>query len=441
MALPWVFAVNPKRPTKEVILPNTFVGKVKIGGMTREEAAKALRIWWEAEKRKPVEFVGGPWTKMPEWTPSQLGVILDDVASVAPAPTREIDLQPSAADKIEATDPPVELRPVFKASGERPVPITQWIKDQNGDAKSAKAFWRNGAIEIHHEADRYGIDEAQLISRIVEALPDGTAVQLPVVAAKKTVPDEDLEKIREVVMSYSTRFSANPSRIQNLRVAAGKINGTIILPGEKFSFNDVVGRRSAKEGFKLAPILIRGQHATGIGGGICQVCSTLYNAVLYADMKIVRRVNHSVPVPYVPPGRDATVSFGSLDFVWQNTYDVPVAVTSEFSGRTITFRLLGQKKPGLKVVVYQQAAGKGNPGTNVVHDPKFPKGVRRVLEPGTPTLDYFTYRKVFQDGVLVRSEKLNRSRYGGQPRVVAVGTGVESSGTPPTPVASVTGDN
>jgi vancomycin resistance protein YoaR len=330
---------------------------------------------------------------------------------------------------------------VFKASGQRPTALVQWIKDQNGDAKNAKAFWRGGAIEIHHEATRYGIDEAQLISRIVEALPDGTAVQLPIIEAKKLVPDEDLEKIREVVMSYSTRFSANPDRIQNLRVAAGKINGTIIMPGQKFSFNDVVGRRSAKEGFKLAPILVRGQHATGIGGGICQVCSTLYNCVLYADMKIVRRANHSVPVPYVPPGRDATVSFGSLDFVWENTYDVPVAVTSEFSGRTITFRLLGQKKPGLKVVVYQQAAGKGNPGTNVVHDPNAPKGVRRVLEPGTPTQDYFTYRKVFQDGVLVRSEKLNRSRYGGQPRVVAVGTGIDSVGTALTPVASVAGDN
>jgi vancomycin resistance protein YoaR len=438
VALPWVVLGFPKRQGKEVVLPNTYVGQVKIAGLTREEAAKAVRTWWETEKRTPVKLEGGPWSDLPEWTPSKLGVTLDDAATVATAPTRVID--PESPPKPDETpEPRHDLVPIFKPNGQRPTEVLDWIKAKNGEAKSAKAFWRDGSIELHHEASHFTIEESQLISRVVEALPTGSAVQLPVVEAKKDVPDEDLEKIREVVMSYSTYFSANPSRIQNLRVAAGKINGTVIMPGEKFSFNDVVGRRSVKEGFKLAPILVRGQHATGIGGGICQVCSTLYNCVLFADMKIVRRANHSVPVAYVPPGRDATVSFGSLDFVWQNTYDTPVAVTSEFQGRTITFRLLGQKKPGLKVVVYQKAMGTGNPGTNVVHDPNLPKGTRKVLEAGTPTRDFLTFRKVFQDGVLVRSEKLNRSRYGGQPRVLSVGTGAVAPTDAPSPVAVVSG--
>src|SRR5699024_130779 len=136
------------------------------------------------------------------------------------------------------------------------------------------------------------------------------------------VGSELLAEIREhKIGSYTTKFKqSNKERSRNIELAAEAINNHVVFPGESFSFNDVVGERTKEKGYKRAPVIVKGELTEDIGGGICQVSSTLYNAVDLKNIEMTERYSHSRSVPYVPPGRDATVSWYGPDFAFTNNY-------------------------------------------------------------------------------------------------------------------------
>lgn len=125
----------------------------------------------------------------------------------------------------------------------------------------------------------------------------------------------------ELIGKYTTSLKGStPNRVSNIKLAAKKISGTVLQPNQTFSFNGKVGNSNiAKNGWKLATVIVNKRKVNGYGGGICQVSSTLFNAVDQARLKVVKRYAHSVSVGYVPKGRDATVAWGSKDFVFKNT--------------------------------------------------------------------------------------------------------------------------
>ncbi len=156
--------------------------------------------------------------------------------------------------------------------------------------------------------------------------------------------------IAELVSSFSTRVtSGEENRNYNISLASEFIDGTLLGPGEIFSFNRVVGPRDGGSAFKDAPQIVGNELIDGIGGGICQVSTTLYNAALLADLKIVERYRHSKPVGYVPIGRDATVAYDYMDLKFQNTRDEHILIRAELVGQTFIIKIYGQKKPGVKV--------------------------------------------------------------------------------------------
>ena len=130
----------------------------------------------------------------------------------------------------------------------------------------------------------------------------------------------------------------------------------MLAPGEVFSFNDTVGRRSAANGFYTAKEYLNGQTVDGIGGGTCQVSSTLYNAVLYADLSIVSRLNHMFPVGYCPIGQDATVSDSGVDFKFVNSMDYPIKISASTSGYTITVSIIGTQRDDPRTVKIQSTS-------------------------------------------------------------------------------------
>jgi len=140
-----------------------------------------------------------------------------------------------------------------------------------------------------------------------------------------------MEQVRQKKIGHYTTFfnPHNTNRSHNIWLAARAINNYVVLPGETFSFNLVVGKRTREKGYLQAPVIVKGELSEGIGGGICQVSSTLYNAVDRAGLHIVKRYSHSRHVPYVPPGRDATVSWYGPDFVFQNKYPYPILIRAK----------------------------------------------------------------------------------------------------------------
>ena len=135
--------------------------------------------------------------------------------------------------------------------------------------------------------------------------------------------DIRVKKIGQYVTYFNTH---NLNRSHNLSLAVKAINNHVVFPGEIFSFNQIVGMRTSDKGYMRAPVIVRGELSEGIGGGICQVSSTLYNAIDRVGMQIVERYSYSRSVPYIPPGRDATVSWYGPDFRFKNTYNQPILI-------------------------------------------------------------------------------------------------------------------
>ncbi len=157
-------------------------------------------------------------------------------------------------------------------------------------------------------------------------------------------PKVDTEVLAHIknqqIGQYVTYFNSNnKSRTTNIELAAKALDSHVVFPNETFSFNQVVGRRTTAKGYMRAPIIVRGELSEGIGGGICQVSSTLFNAVDRAGLKIVQRYSHSKRVPYVPSGRDATVSWYGPDFQFQNKYNQPILIRAKRYGGSLVIKL------------------------------------------------------------------------------------------------------
>ena len=152
------------------------------------------------------------------------------------------------------------------------------------------------------------------------------------------------EAFPDLLSSFPTYYSTRDTdRTTNLILAANKINGTVVMPGEVFSYNTVVGERTIAAGYKEAPIYVSGEVVDGLGGGICQVTSTLYNAVVYANLEIVERSNHQFVPSYVTASRDATVVYGSIDFKFKNNRNYPIKILCSVSNGVVNFEIYGLK--------------------------------------------------------------------------------------------------
>jgi len=203
---------------------------------------------------------------------------------------------------------------------------------------------------------------------------DGEAViEPPVRPVPAKVDGELLAGLHEKVIGrYVTYYNPrNRNRSHNIELAARTLDSTVVFPGETFSFNRTIGRRTVERGYREAPVIVRGELSEGVGGGICQVSSTLFNAVDNAGLQIVERYTHSRHVAYVPPGRDATVSWYGPDFVFRNTLNQPVLIRSFAANGT------------MRVVLYSTESVRHHPREVPGMKPGPIEEVRDALHPGS----------------------------------------------------------
>ncbi len=426
---------------QEVIKPNTYVGLINVGGLSKEEAAKKLRIWWESEKLRELSVRVENSSKSPlSVRLSRLGVRLDDQASVADLPmdtfpeSLKRTVQSGGEEKKQFDIKFVKVEGDYKA-------LQEYVASAIGDPRPAKVRYEAGQIIREPEVNGYAMDETRLSDVVLDALKASGEVLLPITEAPKKLTDEQLAQISDVVYEFSTKFpTSQVSRCANLKLASSKLDGVILMPGEVFSFNGTVGQRTIKAGFKLAGVYANGRHDTGIGGGICQVSTTLYNAVLMSNLKIVERTNHSMPVAYVPVGRDATVDWGTKDFKFENTSGSPIAISSEYQPGKLTFRVLGKKDPSVEVKIESEDHRSWSRGVKYVHDGTLAPGKTKVVEKGSSGHQIVTYRVVYKNGVQVDKQLLGTSRYAGGVRIIArnekaapAAAGTATSGGTPSP--------
>ncbi|HPT68973.1 MAG TPA: VanW family protein [Syntrophomonas sp.] len=246
----------------------------------------------------------------------------------------------------------------------------------------------------------------------MEYIPDGISGDIVMEKQYPKVDEKTLSHMGEIT-HYVTRYNANElNRTHNLTKAAIGINGSIILPGEVFSFNRTVGQRTMETGYKDAMVIVNGKFEPGLGGGICQVSSTLYNACLLAGLEIVERHNHNLTVAYVPIGQDATVSYGTQDFKFKNNTTSPVYVRVVAVGGYLTVTIYGDTNFKQKIEI-SNIIDQSTPFETVTLADK-------TLQPGESKLDHngqngFVVRsfRIFYDsnGEKTKSESLGRSVY------------------------------
>lgn len=172
-------------------------------------------------------------------------------------------------------------------------------------------------------------------------------------ATEQAARDAD---ISVTLSSFDTRFGGPPGRDQNIQRASGLLDGVVLLPGDEVSFNEIVGARSIQNGFAYAPEIYKGEMREGVGGGACQVASTLHAAAFFGGLEVVERQNHSRPSAYIRPGLDATVSFPVLDLRIKNPFDFPVVLHAKAEKGTLRFEVLGHDRP-VEVALETQTAG------------------------------------------------------------------------------------
>jgi len=200
---------------------------------------------------------------------------------------------------------------------------------------------------VENEAYGKDVDENKLLEQIMNAA-EGTMIKLIVNDVPPSVTAETLKaNIVEIANFNTPLLDKQPSRIKNIQLALSSINGYILNPNEEFSFNKVVGNRTQERGYVVAPAIIKkdDDYEMGyeVGGGVCQISTTLYNAALNCGLKITERHEHSKPIPYVEEGKDATVSYGAVDLRFVNNRSHPIKLSAYIEGDCLYVAIIENK--------------------------------------------------------------------------------------------------
>jgi vancomycin resistance protein YoaR len=254
-------------------------------------------------------------------------------------------------------------------------------------------------------------------------------VALPARVSKATL---GIEEIGHVLGSFKTNFAVHDKdRNFNLKLAASKLNGHVIRPGETFSFNQVVGDRTEKEGYKIAHVITAGEMVDGLAGGTCQISTTLFGASFFAGLEVVNSLPHSRPSTYVTMGLDSTVVYPTVDLVLKNPYDFPVVIHFRVTRGEATVEILGKKRPYDKVVFEREVEEELPFTVQERPDDVLPIGYVSLDQPGFPGWKLIRYRKFFKGNKLVKTDKW-KLFYRPVTEYVRVGTNVDPLAEVPT---------
>jgi len=283
-------------------------------------------------------------------------------------------------------------------------------------------------VEIIESVYGTGIDINDAIHKLKRIIEEDVEpeIELKIVHIKPSKTTEDIKKLRinGMIAKFTTSFDIDKvNRVFNIKVAAAALDEKLVKPGEEFSFNEVVGPRSQESGYKMAPTILNNEFVDSLGGGVCQVSSTLYNALILADLNITQRSNHSLTVGYVPLGQDAAVSYGGKDLKFKNNLPCSIIIKALVSGDTLTIKLFGDVtfKKSVKVV---NSIIKEYPFKIVYKDdPTLPEGKEVIKNKGSKGYRVTSKLVVYQNGKIIKTKTLPQSYYKPRDQVVLVGTG------------------
>ena len=298
----------------------------------------------------------------------------------------------------------------------------------NIKASNATEKRENGAFKVTPSQIGYEMDSKALFDEIIELFDNkdfGKTVKFDIKQTQPKIETSMFEGADKLIGSYTSYYSdGDDNRIQNLKNGCEKLNGQIVYPNEEFSVNACFNPCTEENGWASAGTIVDGEIEDSIGGGMCQVSSTLYDALLEAELNVTERTNHSMKVNYADYAFDATLAGDYLDLKFQNDTKKPVYIEAFLADNNVCINLYGEEihSPGRTIELYNELVEVTEPGEPIKrNDPDMYEGETRTLYPMNG-LTYDLYKNVYENGQFVESVKLNTSVYAARPETTYVGT-------------------
>lgn len=418
---------------RDRIYAGVFVDGLNVGGKKSDEAAELLREKFRREQlaHREISLI----FQENEWSASffELGIAPDIEATIteAHAVGREEYHFLSYLQRISLRGKAVNLMPNFTVdSGLFPLALAEAaevIRQEPQDATFSLTADRK-MVEIIPDKIGRELDLPATLAALEQALENYSEIkslylaETPVIAAITAAYLESLN-VREPIATFSTTFTAeDANRNHNILLAAKAIDRKLVFSGGQFSFNEVVGKATSQRGYREAPVIVGGELVEGIGGGICQVSSTLYNTILLADLSILERRNHGLAVAYLPPGRDATISYGWIDLRFLNDRNHAVWLRTFVDGNKLTVTFYGKVIPGHEVLILTTDLVSIEAQEEIIMTAELPKGVREQLRRGQSGYRVTVWRVKKMNGKEISREMLSQDSYRSVPYKYRVGT-------------------
>lgn len=429
LVLTTVFVVlNNTSKAADRIFEGIYIKDEYVGGMTKDEAKKLLEEKYGNLSNRKIEIVYNDKNYIIDFKKLNAHYEIDKAVEEAFQYGKTGTLIDKTIKRMRLKNNPYKIPLNFVADTSIvEKEVKKIAKDINIEPKDAKISRIGGKFVIAKEESGLAVDEAKLIQLInAQVKPEGEIekINVPVNVVEAKIKSEALSNITTKISSFTTSFKpSDVNRTGNIKIAASSITGTVVMPGEIFSMNKTLGPRTASKGYKEAPVIINGRLEPGLAGGICQVTTTVYNAALLGNFEIVKRRAHGLAVAYVAPGRDATISGDVIDFQFKNNYNNPIFIEAVVGASTITVNIYGANETqGQYVEIVSEVYERIEPKVEYINDPNLPEGQKVVEVKPIAGIKAKTYRKVYQDGKLIKTEKLGDDFYKPQNGKIRVGT-------------------
>ena len=422
--------VHVKADSKETIAKGVYIGSVDVGGMTKQEAHDAVDAYVDRLMQTNFSLMG-PIGYM-NMTAEEMGITTDVDTAV-----EEANAIAKYGDLISRYKETKDLEQENKVVN---IPLTL-----DKQATANKIYEHRDELNIAAVDNSFRIENGNFVFipgktgnevNIVESVysirdfinnewsPEKTEIALVIDEVQPRGSEEELSKLTSVLGTFQTNFGSSAAgRAQNVRNACDKINGTILYPGEEFSTYETISPFTQENGYGIAGAYENGQVVESVGGGVCQVATTLYNAVIRAELDVTMRYNHSMMVSYVPPSDDAAIAGTYKDFRFKNNMDTPVYIEGTSDGGILTFKVYGvENRPSNRVVSFEsETVEKKDIEVQINVSSDHDLGYIATTQSAHQGVVARLWKIVTVDGVQQSREIFNKSTYNSSPKIITVG--------------------
>ncbi|WP_454052937.1 VanW family protein [Clostridium sp. Marseille-Q7071] len=427
---------------ESVIYPGMKIQGIDLSGKTKEEALKLIEEKYKKSvEQKKLIMTAGDKSYVVNYADMKLNFNLEDtVKSVF-----EEGKDKGVMEKFKMIKNPTEKDHQLKFTYDNKI-IENKIKtmesELNKNKVNAKIAKAGDGFDITPEQTGMKLDSKSLQEEITKAIASSketeaeVKVKAKLVEDKPTITKAELEKINTKISDFSTSYeNSTQARAVNIEISTNTINGTLLMPGDSVSFNTIVGDTTPDKGYLEGVVIIGDKFEKDYGGGVCQVSTTLHNAVLRAGILPDSRLNHNLPVGYVEKGLDAAIAYGWLDYVFTNNTKYPMYIEGYAGNSSVGFNIYSNSAllTGKRYEFYSETYATTPFETKVEEDSTLEEGTEVIQQYGMEGYKVKAYRVIYQNDVEISRELMNNDTYAPTPQIVKRGTKKAEAAKPSKP--------